>query len=357
VISYANTPPGSFSLVATPSPIYVDVETTFNVSAIDADGDDLIITVAFGDGNVSSAATAGGVITRQYVEFLHTYEAADTYTVTVWADDGEVDHNISGTFALTVSEVPVNSPPEIQFPSSFDVDYNVPTSFAPLSVTDPDGDEMTVWYSWGDGTPMTMGDPDDGYAAEHTYTDVGTFTLTIYVDDGQGNNETAEAEVNVEEANIQAVVETLTVSPDKDEYGIDETITFTVKVSDLEGDEVTVVIEFGDGTTDEETVDLEPGTEYEVEFTHAYGADGDYTVNATVDDGEDHADDTLDEKTAEITVVSEGVSMLLVGGILLLLVVIVIVAVLLMKRKKKAAPGELSGMEGMAPAEESPPAQ
>ncbi|MEW5748355.1 MAG: PKD domain-containing protein [Candidatus Thermoplasmatota archaeon] len=356
VISLDNTPPGSFSLDATPSPVYIDVETTLNVSAIDSDGDDLVITVAFGDGNASSATTAGGVTTRQYVEFTHTYELPDTYTVTVWADDGEVDHNISGTFSLTVSEI-TNDPPEIQFPSSFSAKYNVEMSFAPLSVTDADGDELTAWYDWGDGTGMTMGDPDEMYAANHTYTDTGTFTLSLYVDDGNGHNETVTATVSVSEANYKAILEAMTISPDKDEYAIGEELTFSVRVSDLEGDEVTVVIEFGDGATDEETVDLTPGEDSTVEFTHAYEADGEFTVNATVDDGLEHADSVLSEKTADVTVAADATNWALYIGIALLLIVVVAVVALILMKRKKGAKGELGGMEGMAPAEEPPPAQ
>ncbi|HXK37092.1 MAG TPA: PKD domain-containing protein, partial [Candidatus Paceibacterota bacterium] len=278
--------------------------------------------------------------------------------VTVYADDAEF--NESASFDIVVSEPTGNAAPEIQFPTSFSALYNVSRSYAPLSVTDDDGDELSVWYDWGDETVMTPGgDPADDYAATHTYMDVGTFTLALHVDDGNGHNITANATVSVSETNNGPTVEALAIAPDQAEYEIGQSISFLVTVSDLEGDNVTVVIEFGDGTTDEETVDLEAKTDQVVTFTHAYDAAGDYVVNATADDGMDHSDPTLDKKSMELTVASEpGISLVLVAGIAILLIAVVVAAMLLMKRKKgKGTPEALHGMEGMAPAEEPPPPQ
>jgi ABC-type transport system substrate-binding protein len=356
VISTDNSPPSAFILVATPSPVLVDVETTFNASAWDANGDALIMTVDFGDGNLSSAVTAGGVTTRQYVEFVHTYELADTYNVTVYAEDA--DYNESASFDIVVSEPTGNAAPEIQFPTSFSALYNVPRDYAPLLVTDDDGDALSVWYDWGDETAMTPGgDPADDYAATHTYTDIGTFALALHVDDGNGHNVTKNATVSVYEANEGPAVETIAFAPVQAEYEIGQSISFVVTVSDLEGDNVTVVIEFGDGTTDEETVDLEAKTDRDVTFTHAYDAAGDYVVNATADDGMDHSDPTLTRVSKELTVAPEGgISLVLVAGIAILLIALVVAAMLLMKRKKgKGTPEALHGMEGMASAEEPPP--
>jgi ABC-type transport system substrate-binding protein len=357
-ISTDNLPPGAFNLVATPSPVRVDVETTFNASAVDANGDALIMTVDFGDGNISCADTAGGVVTRQNVSFVHTYELADTYTVTVYAEDAEF--NESAPFNIVVTG---NVAPETQFPSSFFANYNVSRSYAPLSVTDADGDELSVWYDWGDETAMTPGDQASGYAATHIYKDVGTFELTLYVDDGNFHNATMNATVSVSEANYKPVIrdaEPITLEPVQTMYATGQSISFVVTVSDFEGDNVTVVIEFGDGTTDEETVDLVAKTDQGVTFTHAYDAGGDYTVNATVDDGMDHSNLTLVKKSKDLTVASEhGISLVFVAGIaILLLVAVVVAAMLLMKRKKgKGTPEALHGMEGMAPAEEPPPPQ
>ena len=358
IISTGNLPPGAFDLVVTPSPVLVDVETTFNASAVDANGDALIMTVDFGDGNLSSADAAEGVAPHQYVEFVHTYELAGTYNVTVYADDAEF--NESASFDIVVSEPTGNAAPEIQFPTSFSAQFNVPRSYAPLSVTDDDGDELSVWYDWGDETAMTPGgDPADDYAANHTYMDVGNFLLALHVDDGNGHNVTANATVSVSETNYGPTVETLAIAPDQAEYEIDQSISFVVTVSDNEGDNVTVVIEFGDGTTDEQTVDLEAKTDLDVTFTHAYDAAGDYVVNATADDGMDHSDPILSEKSTDLTVAPEpGISLALVAGIAILLIAVVVAAMLLMKRKKgKGTPETLHGMEGMAPAEEPPPPQ
>jgi len=273
----------------------------------------------------------------------------------MYAEDAEF--NESATFEMVVSTAPENSPPRMQFPSSFDAVYNVERSYAPLLVVDDDGDELTAWYDWDDGTAMSLGDSAAEYAATHTYMDVGTFTLTLYVDDGNGHNVSMTAEVGVSESNSKPAVETIALDPVQDEYDTGQTITFVVTVSDLEGEELTVVIEFGDGATDEQTVDTEEMEDTDVTFTHAYDEAGEYKVNATADDGMDHSDPTLASDSTELTVASSGgISLALVAGIAIILIAAIVAAMLLMKRKKgKGGPQSAGGMEGMTIAEEPPP--
>ncbi len=350
--------PGPTALSATqdPDPGMVDEEITFTVSASDANGDALTMTLVFGDGELAVDTTAGGTTGAQTATFVHTYAAEGPFSATLYADDGTM--NSSLPFTVRVNE---NVAPDISVQSSFSVGYNVTFEIVPTSVTDADGDTVTVWYDWGDDTPMTMGDVDD-YSASHVYMDIGTFTVTLYADDGMGHNETATVSVQVSETNFKPTLDDLTKSPAADNYGIDEVITFTVKVKDVEGDNVTVVIDFGDDTTDEVVVDTEAGSVVAtVNFTHSYEAAGDYEVVASVTDGEDHSDMTPSSRDLEVSVVSPPgeTNWILIAGIGLLLVAIIVVAILLMKRKKKGA--ELAGMEGMegmaAPSEQGPPPQ
>lgn len=354
-IMSGNVPPTSILLDWAPDPIYVGVSTTFNVSAEDAEGDAITFTVELGDGEEISGTTDGGITARQYWEFPHTYELDGTYAVNITADDG--DRNTTTSVSVTVG---VNSPPDLVILDNYGARWGEPVTIQPLEVSDPDDDELTVWYDWGDESEMSVGDPDDEYAATHTYDETGVFTLTVYADDGKApeHNVSKTSTVTVSESNTQAALERITLSPVKDEYSIDEIITFSVVVSDLEGDSVTVHIDFGDGETDERAVDLVAKEDKNVTFEHAYDSDDEYVVNATVDDGELHEDPTLPWETITVNVGSDSNILLYIGAVLGILVAVVVVAMLLMKRKKKGVaevPSDMGGMEGMAPPEEQTP--
>jgi peptide/nickel transport system substrate-binding protein len=355
-------PPGSISLTVTPYPPYIDEELTLNVSAYDANGDALTVTIEFGDDDVEVQTTVGGE-GLQYVEFTHTYTSEDVYSVVVHVDDGTT--NVTTTFELSVTLPIANRAPTISLQSSYSFYLGVDKLIRPLKVSDPDGDELSVWYDWGDDTPLAEGDPEDGFAANHTYIEAGTFTLTVWADDGVEFNVSAEASVNVQEANRKPTIEPIVKTPSKDEYEIDELIVFSVMVKDKEGDLVNITIVYGDGSQDSiEISDLAPDTNRTVQFEHAYSeADDDpYEVVITVKDDQLHTDMTWNTRktTVEVTEETGGLSMALIAGIAIAILVAIAVVVMLMKRKKKGQAAESgAGMEGMAPPEPqaTPPAE
>ena len=355
VIAEGNVAPGSFELVLTPYPTYIDVATTFNASASDANEDVLVLTIDFGDeSDLLSATTAGGTTETQYAEFEHTYVAEGTYTVTVYAYDGE--YNESAEF--TVEVVP-NVAPVLEVQSTFSALYDVERSYQPVSLTDEEDDTITVWYDWGDGSAWTMGgDVDEAYAAVHTYMATGTFTLTVYADDGMGNNVSDVATVTVSEANQRTGI---SLKADLYEITTGGSVMFTVNVSDLEKDNVTIAISYGDGTTGTANVKFGTTSYFVVFFNHTFEESGTFVVNATADDGQSHSNTTLKMDTKTITVNKKGISLALIGGIAIAVIAAIVAAVLLMKRKKKGGSADgmesVSGMEGMALAEEPPPPQ
>ncbi len=350
-------PPGSISLIVTPYPPYVDEELTMNISAYDANGDALIVTVEFGDGDADSQTTVGDT-GLQYVEFMHTYTSEDTFVVLVHVDDGTT--NVTETFELEITPPVANRPPIVSLQTTYSFFLGIDKEIRPSKAMDPDGDDLSVWYDWGDDSPLTAGDPDDGFAASHTYDSAGTFILTVWADDGVGYNISAEASVDVQEANRKPTVEgNIVKDPLKSEYDVDEVISFTVVVKDREGDDVNVTITFGDGSEESiEITDLEPDTNRTVVFEHAYSearAD-DYPVVVTVKDDQLHADMTWNtlETTVSVEAKTGGTSMALIAGIVIAIVAALVVAMLLMKRRKGEPVGDDAGMEGMAPPEEAP---
>ena len=356
ISSTANAKPTALSLVQDPDPGWVDEDITFTASANDGNGDALTMTLEFGDGELAVATTEGGTTAAQTVTFTHTYTTEGPFSATLYVDDGTDNTSLA---SVTV-RVNLNSPPEISLQSSFNTAYNTTFEMAPMEVSDADGDVVTVWYDWGDETPMTMGDAEDLYSATHVYKAIDTFTVTVYADDGtglEGHNKSATVPVTVSEGNFRPQVTNLVKSPATSMHYVGDVITFTVTFIDTEGNNVTVRIVFDDGTSDEETVDTEPMIASTVNFTHAYEEVKDFVVVASVTDGEDHSNMTAHSRPMDVQVLSQPseTNWLLIGGIFLLIVVVIAVAVLLMKRKKGAQPAGDAGMEGMVDPENPPP--
>jgi len=169
-------------------------------------------------------------------------------------------------------------------------------------VSDPDGDLVSVWYDWGDGTPMTAGDPVADYTSSHTYVEQGAYTLSAYAEDGEGNNASDSASVSVSDGNLRPTVISFGVVDSQDYYAPGETLLLAATVDDAEGDLVHVTIDFGDGSIVETlSRDLDPDVPSEFEFSHAYavGSDTRYTATLEVTDDAFH---TVEWFTASLQV-------------------------------------------------------
>jgi len=363
VVTLPPVKPGNIQLTADPDPALEDQPVAMTANATDGNGDALTITLEFGDGEFYTETTAGGTTGAQSIATTHTYVDPDTYTVWVHANDGTT--NVSKNFTLVVE---ANSPPYIQLVESHSTMYNETFTIKPATLSDADGDDLTVWYDWGDGSPMTEGDPDNEYAASHVYRAAESFTLIAYADDGIAGHNVSETATVIVDKNLKPSIVKVTRSPTENTtIGVE--ITFTVIVKDPEGDPMVVKIIFGDTqTVTEESVTASPGVNATVTLTHTYTTDGEYTVRILVEDGKDHVNMVWAERTIILTIdpipVDDdggGLSIYyIVGGALLAIIVIAALATMMKKRKgKEAEPTDVvgagGGMEGMQPPEDPPP--
>ncbi|MDH3365664.1 MAG: ABC transporter substrate-binding protein [Thermoplasmata archaeon] len=358
----ADAPPGSITIRQNPSPGAVDVPVVLTVGASDANEDVLTITIDFGDDeDDETLETAGETTEMQYAEFSHTYVEEGIYIVTAYVDDGTA--NVSATRDVLIV---ANGPPSLTLVDTYTFYYNQSKTVKPLSIYDPDGDPLSVWYNWGDDTPMTKGDPDSGFAAAHTYNQTGEFVLTVYADDGRENNISETADVSVQDANRKPTIVGLIEksAPAGEAYAVGEMIHFNVTIADKEGDNVTVTMTFGDGSDPQEVkIDLAPQTNTTVTFSHAYDAGSvtPYEVVVVVKDDKDHSDMTWSSLSTVVTVTKDknDISIMLLLGIGLGLVLAVAAVALLLRRKKgkgESSAGSMDEMEGMAPPEVDEPA-
>ena len=352
-------PPGSITLRMFPNPGKAGSEVWVNASASDANQDALSFYLDFEDGGTASAVTPGGTTGLQYVNVSHTYADPGTYTITVNVNDSFPDgsHNSTSLFNVDIEEA--NKPPTFSLQSTFTAFYNHTFEISPITISDPDGDALTVWYDWGDNTPLTKGNATHG--ATHVYNKTATFTITVAANDSMGHNVSQTVTVTVTDANLKPTIETWAIEPLKAKYLTEETIWFNVTVRDYEGDTVNITIDFDDGSpVDAKQVALQPDTNSSVQtFTHEFtiaDASG-YTVEVAVKDWEDHSNMTWASNTA-IVIVEEapgkgGLSTAAILAIIAIVIIVVaFVAPLLMRRKKKP---ETGGAEGVTPPVETPP--
>jgi cytochrome c len=211
----------------------------------------------FGDG-------LGGSFARNPA---HTYTTKGTYTATVTVTDAGGKTGTSEV-VITVTDPPGNRPPTVKAGAA-------PNSGnAPLSVlltatgTDPDGDDLTYVWEYGDGGTG------EGKKVTHVYTTGGTFDAVVTVTDEGGLTATATVPITVgNPPGNQAP--TVQAAADPNSGTAPLTVRFTSSGRDPEGKGLLYVWEFGDG-----------GMAGGRSATHTYATPGTYDAKVTVTDPE-----------------------------------------------------------------------
>lgn len=160
-----------------------------------------------------------------------------------------------------------NAPPNVSVSVS-PTSGNRSTNFsASVSASDPNGDSLSSYrIDWGDGSTTWSS------SGTHKYRNAGTYSVKGYACDKWGAcTWSAPVTVNVAFSNTAPSV-SLSVSPTRGTVGVTE-FTATVIASDPEGDSLSYLIDWGDGTTTSGN-----------SSRHRYSNPGTYTVRATATD-------------------------------------------------------------------------
>ena len=129
---------------------------------------------------------------------------------------------------------------------------------------DPDlGDIVTYLWDFGDGNTSTEENP------SHAYASAGTYSVSLTADDGTDTDAFSDDVTVTEPAPNQPPTADFSASC------TDLDCTFTDLSSDPDGDPLSYLWDFGDGSS---STQASP--------SHSYATAGDYTVTVTVDDGE-----------------------------------------------------------------------
>ena len=142
----------------------------------DPDGDPSTYQWSFGDGTTGSGVAP-----------VHAYTAVGSYTVTLVVNDGK-GSSVPATATVTIE----NRAPVAAAGGPYDGVRNQAIAFGGAGSSDPDRDPLTYQWDFGDGGTGS------GVAPSHAYTALGSYTVTLVVNDGTASSVPATATVTIE---------------------------------------------------------------------------------------------------------------------------------------------------------------
>ncbi len=141
----------------------------FDASASrDPEGNSLTFNWDFGDGRI---------VNRGPTKIGHQYSQGGRYTATVTVDDGKGTACSTDTASVVTS---VNTRPVAVCGQNTSTCVDQPVTFDGSGSSDPDGDTLRYLWDFGDGTTA------EGIRVSHAYDKIGTYKVTLKVDDGAG---------------------------------------------------------------------------------------------------------------------------------------------------------------------------
>ncbi len=188
--------------------------------SFDPDGGLLGYVWDFGDGTTATGATPS-----------HTYAAGGPFVVTLTVTDPEFLTDVATTTA-TVNRTPAANPN-----GPYAANLGQPISFSSAGSSDPDGDQLSYLWDFGDGSTATQRNPN------HTYSSGGIFTVTLTVTDPGGLSDAGTTTATVNRPPVANPNGPYTAN-------LGQPIAFSsAGSSDPDGDTLTYRWDFGDGST------------------------------------------------------------------------------------------------------------
>ena len=241
---------------------------TFDGSgSIGEEGEELQYEWDLGDGTTLSG-----------VSVTHNYENGGNYNVVLTVNDMQ---NTDCSTSMDSLYVTVNSKPSAILNAERIACIGDEISFDTSGTNDPDGDDLTYTWDFGDGTSG------QGANVTHAYNLGGNYSVRLTVDDNKGgecSTDMAGTNVKINTPPVADAGPNLVCCLDT-VAGFDGSKSF-----DADGDSLTYTWDFGDGQTGEGA-----------QVTHVYTTTGNFVVTLTVNDNSGtNCDTATDSFTAVV---------------------------------------------------------
>jgi PKD repeat protein len=274
-ITAAADPPPTCTLQVNPNQGPAPFTTTATGSCTDAENDITNTSLNWGDGTVVNGATSG----------THTYSSAGSYTVTVTATN-RVGLMGSASQPVTVINGSIQCSLSIDSPSGA-----APHTINATGTCTANDPLQSMTIAWGDNTPAAtqtnFGGTDQGTFTPppHTYSNPGTYAVTLTGQNSSGQTATDTKTVTVFDSTPQC-----TLSPSNSSGLAPFSVTFSGSCTDAGNDissgNSSATLNFGDNTPAQQISTANGGNFSNV--SHLYQNPGTYTAVYTVTDNSGH---------------------------------------------------------------------
>ena len=306
-----------------------DDNVTIEASTSDPEGEPIIWTFIFNDSVQDfltivkhTSWTAPDALVTQNVS--HVFGAPGNYSVEVYVCDRPGNqtfpHNVSqksATIEVKLNRIPivgaiVLTPPEVQINASIgfvNITYSV-------EIIDSDGDPLNCTWNFDDGTPpaynQSVGGKEVKFSQWRVYNETGSHNISVVVTDGRpGHTVTVNSLVNITSTNNPPALVNFVFHYPSGEYALpNESIAFTLYISDPEQDSIYVTIDFGDGTVEYYNLTVYTDGNVTLIFNHTWSQVGSYVIQLNYTDNKQFGvgnhnisyNVTLDVKVPEVRI-------------------------------------------------------
>ncbi len=244
---------------------------SYQVDAVDADGDALSYQISAWPSNSGISISASGLI-----EWTPRVDQVEAYYVILKVNDGRLGEDIHN-YKLTVID-PNNQAPVIPGEPITSVNYDENYYFDTLT-TDPDGDEISFGLMVWPEHPVGLSIDQSGVVTwQPTQDQVGSYGVTIVADDQRLGVTKLSYELRVEDAsNTPPVIGNRSLHAT---INVGQNYTYDLEASDLDGDPLTYTL-----VMNPESPTASMSNDGIVEWTPALSDVGQHNVTVYVEDG------------------------------------------------------------------------
>ena len=291
IIIQHNQPPNTPNAPDGPTTGAISTNYMFTAGTTDPESDDIYYWFEWGDS--TNSGWVGPYTSGVTASALHSWSSTGTYSVSVKAKDAldqETPFSPIHSITITSNQAPSTpSTPDGPTEGAIDTTYTFTTSS-----TDPESDDISYWFDWGDGTDSGWVGPYSSGAtasATHSWSAGGIYQIkakakdandvetswsnnhAIYIDDNQAPNTPSR--------------------PDGETNGKKGTAyTYTTSSTDPDSDQLYYQWQWGDGSTSQWLGPYDSGEE--ASATYTWTAKGDYSIKVKCKDTNDLESDWSD---------------------------------------------------------------